>query len=38
MLGLISTNTVSRGRAKGRTNIIDLQCDTAVLEEAIWGM
>jgi len=38
MLGLISTNTVSRGRAKGRTNIIDLQCDTAVLEDAIWGM
>ncbi|MCK9151130.1 orc1/cdc6 family replication initiation protein [Methanobacterium alcaliphilum] len=38
MLGLISTNTVSRGRAKGRTNIIDLQCDTDVLEDAIWGM
>ncbi|MDP1552985.1 MAG: cell division control protein Cdc6, partial [Methanobacteriaceae archaeon] len=38
MLGLISTNTVSRGRAKGRTNIIDLQCDTEVLEDAIWGM
>lgn len=38
MLGLISTNTVSRGRAKGRTNIIDLQCDTTVLEDAIWGM
>ncbi|MBU4536252.1 MAG: orc1/cdc6 family replication initiation protein [Euryarchaeota archaeon] len=38
MLGLISTNTVSRGRAKGRTNIIDLQCDTIVLEDAIWGM
>jgi cell division control protein 6 len=38
MLGLISTNTVSRGRAKGRTNIIDLQCDMALLEDAIWGM
>jgi archaeal cell division control protein 6 len=38
MLGLISTNTVSRGRAKGRTNIIDLQCDMTVLEDAIWGM
>lgn len=38
MLGLISTNTVSRGRAKGRTNIIDLQCDTILLEDAIWGM
>ncbi len=38
MLGLISTNTISRGRAKGRTNIIDLQCDTILLEDAIWGM
>jgi len=38
MLGLISTNTVSRGRAKGRTNIIDLQCETSILEDAIWGM
>ncbi|WP_297983659.1 orc1/cdc6 family replication initiation protein [uncultured Methanobrevibacter sp.] len=33
MLGIISTNTVSKGRAKGRTNIINLQCDTSVLEE-----
>ena len=36
MLGLISTKTISRGRGKGRTNIIDLQCDTDLLEEAIW--
>ena len=33
LLGIISTNTVSRGRAKGRTNIITLQCDTELLEE-----
>ena len=36
MLGLISTKTISRGRGKGRTNIIDLQCDTELLEEAMW--
>jgi cell division control protein 6 len=36
MLGLISTKTVSRGRGKGRTNIIDLQCDTHLLEDAMW--
>jgi cell division control protein 6 len=36
MLGLISTKTVSRGRGKGRTNIIDLQCDTNLLEDAMW--
>ncbi len=36
MLGLISTKTVSRGRGKGRTNIIDLQCDTQLLEDAMW--
>lgn len=36
MLGLISTKTISRGRGKGRTNIIDLQCDTDLLEDAIW--
>lgn len=36
MLGLISTKTISRGRGKGRTNIIDLQCDTNLLEDAIW--
>lgn len=37
MLGLISTKTISRGRGKGRTNIIDLQCDTSLLEDAIWS-
>jgi archaeal cell division control protein 6 len=37
MLGLISTKTISRGRGKGRTNIIDLQCDTDLLEAAIWN-
>jgi len=37
MLGLISTKTISRGRGKGRTNIIDLQCDTHLLEDAIWN-
>lgn len=36
MLGLISTKTISRGRGKGRTNIIDLQCDTGLLEDAMW--
>ncbi|MBE2900010.1 cell division control protein Cdc6 [Methanothermobacter thermautotrophicus] len=38
MLGLISTNTVSRGRGKGRTNIIDLQCETSILEDSLWGV
>jgi len=38
MLGLISTNTVSRGRGKGRTNIIDLQCETSLLEDSHWGV
>jgi len=38
MLGLISTNTVSRGRGKGRTNIINLQCDTSLLEDSLWGV
>jgi cell division control protein 6 len=37
MLGLISTKTVSRGRGKGRTNIIDLQCDVQLLEDAMWN-
>ena len=32
MLGIISTNTISRGRGKGRTNIIKLQCDDKLLE------
>lgn len=37
MLGLISTKTISRGRGKGRTNIIDLQCDNNLLEDALWN-
>lgn len=36
LLGIISTNTVSRGRGKGRTNIIKLQCDENLLEAAIY--
>lgn len=36
MLGLISTNIVSRGRGRGRTNIITLQCDLDILEHALW--
>ncbi|MEN4006401.1 MAG: orc1/cdc6 family replication initiation protein [Methanobacteriaceae archaeon] len=36
MLGLISTKTVSRGRGKGRTNIIDLQCELNLLEDSMW--
>ncbi|WP_305554791.1 orc1/cdc6 family replication initiation protein [Methanobrevibacter sp. V74] len=36
LLGLISTNTVSRGRGKGRTNIIKLQCDENLLETAFY--
>ena len=31
MLGIISTNTISRGRGKGRTNIIKLQCDDKLI-------
>jgi len=38
MLGLISTKTVSRGRGKGRTNIIDLQCELGLLEDAMWSV
>jgi cell division control protein 6 len=37
MLGLISTKTISRGRGKGRTNIIDLQCELNLLEDAMWS-
>lgn len=37
MLGIISTNTISRGRGKGRTNIITLQCDMDVLETALYS-
>ncbi|KZX11988.1 orc1/cdc6 family replication initiation protein [Methanobrevibacter filiformis] len=36
MLGIISTNTISRGRGKGRTNIISLQCDTGLLEDTLY--
>ena len=36
LLGIISTNTVSRGRARGRTNIIKLQCDETLLETALY--
>lgn len=36
MLGIISTNTISRGRGKGRTNIIKLQCDETLLETALY--
>ncbi len=35
MLGLISTNTISRGRGKGRTNIITLQCDLDLIDKAL---
>ena len=38
MLGIISTNTVSKGRAKGRTNIINLQIDTDLLEENLYSV
>lgn len=37
LLGIISTNTISRGRAKGRTNIIKLQCDEDLLETALYS-
>ena len=35
LLGLISANTISRGRGKGRTNIITLQCDIDLVENAL---
>jgi len=38
MLGIISTNTISRGRGRGRTNIISLQCDTGVLETTLFSI
>lgn len=38
MLGIISTKTISRGRGKGRTNIITLQCDTDLLEETLYSL
>ena len=36
LLGIISTNTISRGRGKGRTNIIKLQCDEDLLESSLY--
>lgn len=38
MLGIISTNTISRGRGKGRTNIIKLQCDQNLLETTLYSI
>jgi cell division control protein 6 len=38
LLGIISTNTVSRGRGKGRTNIIKLQCDEELLETTLFSI
>ena len=38
LLGIISTNTVSRGRGKGRTNIIKLQCDETLLETTLYSI
>ena len=35
MLGLISANTVSRGRGRGRTNVITLQCDSDLIDNAL---
>lgn len=38
LLGIISTNTISRGRGKGRTNIIKLQCDELLLETTLYSI
>ena len=38
LLGIISTNTISRGRGKGRTNIIKLQCDENLLETTLFSI
>ena len=38
LLGIISTNTISRGRGKGRTNIIKLQCDEDLLETTLYSI
>ena len=35
MLGIISTNAISSGREKGRTNIIKLQCDEQLVENTL---
>ncbi len=37
MLGLVSTNTVSRGRGKGRYNVVKLQCDIDLLEQSLYS-
>ncbi|MDR2830794.1 MAG: orc1/cdc6 family replication initiation protein [Methanobrevibacter sp.] len=36
LLGIISTNKISRGRGKGVTNLILLQCDTSFLENNLF--
>ena len=38
LLGIISTNTISRGRGKGRTNIIKLQCNETLLETTLFSI
>ena len=38
MLGIISMDTVSRGRGKGRTNIIKLRCNTELVEETLFDL
>lgn len=38
MLGIVSTNTISRGRGKGRTNIITLQCEIDLLENTLYSI
>ena len=38
LLGIISTNTISRGRGKGRTNIIKLECDENLLETTLFSI
>ena len=38
LLGIISTNTISRGRGKGRTNIIKLQCNENLLEATLFSI
>ena len=38
LLGIISTNTISRGRGKGRTNIIKLKCHEKLLETALYSI
>jgi cell division control protein 6 len=35
LLGILSTNTISKGRGKGRTNIISLQCDCNIIEDTL---